>query len=249
MTKTNKNYRIGTSGWHYKHWTGPFYPEKMKTGDMLKFYLQHFSTVEINNSFYKLPEEKTLKQWASLVPAGFEFAVKASRYITHVKKLKDPEEPVNTFMSRIEVLGDKLGPVLFQLPPSWKVNLERLESFCKVLPGGFSYAFEFRNPTWFDDSVIEILNEYNASFCIYDIEGRTSPSHLVGPIRYIRLHGPDGKYQGSYSKQQLRKWANLLSSWREQGRKAYCYFDNDQNGYAPHNALTLMEMLQTTRSS
>ncbi|MBD3321735.1 MAG: DUF72 domain-containing protein [Chitinivibrionales bacterium] len=244
MSEKNNKYHIGTSGWHYSHWKGPFYPPEISSGDMLAYYTQYFDTVEINNTFYKLPEPKTLKEWAAMVPDNFEFAVKASRYITHVKKLKDPRKPLRTFMRRVAVLKDKLGPILFQLPPAWNVNIQRLESFLDALPRGVACAFEFRNESWFNDTVLDLLDEHDASFCVYDIEGRTAPSEAVGPIGYLRLHGPGKKYEGSYTRKQLDRWAGTLQYWHAQGRSPYCYFDNDQNGYAPDNARAIKERMQ-----
>ncbi|MBD3393954.1 MAG: DUF72 domain-containing protein [Chitinivibrionales bacterium] len=244
MSRRKKaSYRIGTSGWHYTHWRGPFYSAGMNSRDMLAFYARHFDTVEINNSFYRLPEESTLKNWAATVPAGFTFAVKASRYITHIKKLKDPQEPLKTFFGRIEVLGEKLGPVLFQLPPGWKVNAERLEQFLDALPEGFTCAFEFRNPTWFDDAILSLLDSHDAVFCVYEFAGVVSPKRTAGQAGYLRLHGPGDKYEGSYTARRLEQWAGLLRSWHEGGKPVYCYFDNDQNGYAPRNALALKEVI------
>jgi len=140
---------IGTSGWSYDHWVGPFYPDGLSGDEFLGHYAKSFRTVEINNSFYHMPEKKTLRRWARTVPDNFMFSLKASRYITHMKRLKDPRKPVSKFLKTAEALGDKLGPVLFQLPPKWRVNRERLESFLESLPGGHRYAFELRDPSWF----------------------------------------------------------------------------------------------------
>ncbi|MBD3420611.1 MAG: DUF72 domain-containing protein [Chitinivibrionales bacterium] len=241
MSPQQSNYRIGTSGWHYDHWKGTFYPDGLKAEDMLPWYAGIFSTVEINNSFYRLPEASTLKAWRDTVPDGFTFAVKASRYITHVKKLKDPHDPLTKLQKRLEALGDKLGPILFQLPPGWKFNRDRLESFCKALSGDFTYAFEFRSETWFDDEALAVLEAYNMSFCVYELAGQVSPLIDTGPIGYLRLHGPGDKYEGSYDKKQLDKWARLLRSWHEKGKTVYCYFDNDQHGFAAGNARRMLE--------
>ena len=234
---------IGTSGWHYQHWKGPFYPEDLPDGRYLEHYLKHFETAEINNTFYRLPEEGTFTRWRDAVPEGFIFSVKASRYITHMKKLKDPEQPLANFVERIETLGDRLGPVLFQLPPGWRLNIERLRSFLKALPEGHRYAFEFRDPSWFGDETGVALAERGAAFCIYDFEGRQSPRSVTADFVYVRLHGPDGAYQGKYDDTALADWAKALSSWAGEGKEVFCYFDNDEKGYAAQNALKLKGLL------
>ena len=233
---------IATSGWHYGHWIGPFYPADIRKNRLFEYYLTRFDTVEINNSFYRLPEEKTFAHWRDAAPEGFVFALKGSRLITHVKRLKDPQEPLKAFMDRAVILGAKLGPVLFQLPPKWKRNMERLESFLKALPRAHRFAFEFRDPDWFHPDVYALLNEYNASFCIYDFDLRLSPREVTADFIYIRLHGPAGKYQGQYSEDALADWAGFLKSWRNRVKALYCYFDNDEAGYAPQDALRLKAM-------
>jgi uncharacterized protein YecE (DUF72 family) len=234
---------IGTSGWHYEHWRGPFYPSDLPSARWLEFYGERFEAVEINNSFYRLPEVQTLNAWGNAVPEGFVFAVKASRYITHMKKLRDAGDPARRFLARVETLGDRLGPVLFQLPPHWRANPDRLGEFLAELPGGHRYAFEFRDPTWFDPRVYEILAEAGAALCIFDLAGETSPKEVTANLVYVRLHGPGKAYQGRYDAQVLAGWAGALSTWRRQGCSVHCYFDNDQAGHAAEDALRLKEML------
>lgn len=234
---------IGTSGWQYEHWKGSFYPEKTATADMLDFYRRQFLAVEVNNSFYNLPDEKTLQKWCKQVPRDFVFAVKASRYLTHMKKLKDPREPVETFLGRIQALGNTLGPILFQLPPKWRCNPERLAQLVDILPPEYRYAFEFRDSSWFDQEVLDLLGEANAAFCIYDLDGQTSPKHVSADFVYIRLHGPGAAYEGSYGDDALAGWAGAMSAWAEQGKEIFCFFDNDQAGYAAANAARLQDML------
>lgn len=210
---------------------------------MLDFYTQHFATVELNNSFYRLPEISAFRQWGESVPNDFRFAVKASRFITHNKKLKDAQSAVERFLPRAEALGRKLGPVLFQLPPHWKVNLERLESFLAALPRGHRYAFEFRETSWNTAAVYERLRRHRAAMCIYDLAGYQSPIELTADWVYVRLHGPGGKYQGRYGVRALQQWAARIEKWSTQLKAIYVYFDNDDSAYAPQNALQLAELV------
>ena len=236
--------RIGTSGFHYKHWKGPFYPPTMPDAAMLDFYTRHFDTVELNNSFYRLPTVDAFKCWRDATPESFVFAVKASRFITHNKKLKDPENAVDNLLPRAANLGKKLGPVLFQLPPKWRVNPERLRNLLHILPRDLRYAFEFRELSWMTAEITGILRDYNAAFCIYELAGYRSPLSLTADFTYVRLHGPaSDKYQGSYSEQQLLQWARQIESWAKELKAVYFYFDNDQAGYAATNALHLREMI------
>ena len=235
--------RIGTSGWHYKHWVGPFYPPKWPASKMLAYYFERFDTVEINNSFYRLPPESAVTGWREATPPGFCFAVKGSRFLTHMKKLKDPAQGLERFFSRADLLGEKLGPVLFQLPPRWEVNLERLEAFLRALPPYHGYAFEFRNETWNVPVVYDLLRRYDAAYCAFDLAGFQSPVVVTANFTYVRLHGPGGKYQGSYSDEALRLWTERIAVWRRELRAVYVYFDNDQAGYAVENALRLREMV------
>jgi len=234
---------IGTSGWHYRHWLGPFYPADLPASKMLEFYLGRFNTVEINNSFYRLPTPETFTTWRKSTPKDFMFAVKASRFITHNKKLKDPEEPIERLFASVDALKSKRGPILFQLPPTWKLNLERLEDFLRALPKRRRYAFEFRNETWNVQAVYDLLARFNAAYCIYHLAGFQSPLQVTADFTYIRLHGPGGKYQGSYDDAALREWANRIEAWRHSLKAIYVYFDNDQSGYAVHDALRLKKLV------
>jgi uncharacterized protein YecE (DUF72 family) len=252
--------RIGTSGWHYSHWKGPFYPERCPASKMLEFYLRHFDTVEINNSFYKLPSEENFESWRDSTPPRFLFALKGSRFITHNKKLNEPEQALDNFLPRTARLGPKLGAVLWQLPPAWQINVERLDAFLSTLSrparttaspaltaGRIRHAIEFRNPTWFNDKTYAVLRRHNAAFCIFDLAGFTTPFELTADWTYIRLHGPGGKYQGSYSTAQLRRWAARIHSWQDRLTHVFVYFDNDQAGYAALNALELKRLLTGKR--
>jgi len=233
---------IGTSGWHYGHWKGVFYPEYVHERDLLAYYSTRFGTVEINNTFYRLPEKDTFEQWRESVSGDFVFAVKASRYITHMKKLRDAAEPVNNFLESTGGLGKRLGPILFQLPPRWKANPGRLEEFLGLLPKGRRYAFEFRDHSWLCDEIYGILSEHGAACCIYDLDGYTSPETVTADFVYVRLHGPAGPYMGRYGRKALSGWADAFNAWTGQGRDVYCYFDNDENGYAALDAAALLEM-------
>jgi uncharacterized protein YecE (DUF72 family) len=239
--------RIGTSGWHYKHWLGNFYPARLPAAKMLSYYYQHFDTVELNNTFYMLPKFETMWAWHDATPHNFRFAVKASRFLTHNKKLKEPQNALDKFLPRAEALGEKLGPILFQLPPAWRADLQRLEDFLNALPRYHRYTFEFREPSWICDDVCQILRKYNAAFCIYDIAGYQTPLHVTADWAYVRLHGPGNKYQGSYSEKVLQKWARQIREWSEQLQAVYVYFDNDQAGYAAKNATTLKRMVGSGR--
>jgi uncharacterized protein YecE (DUF72 family) len=236
--------RIGTSGYHYKHWVGPYYPADVKSPKMLEFYLRDFDTVELNNTFYQLPKEETFDAWRDSTPRDFLFAVKGSRFITHMIKLKDAERGLVNFLPRAERLRGKLGPILWQLPPHWKVNVERLEEFLSLLPPEHSYSFELRNETWMTDEVLEVLRRYNAAFCIYELAGYQSPLELTADWTYIRLHGPTAfKYQGTYSDAQLAEWADRIKTWSRKLKRIYVYFDNDDSAYAVDNALTLKKLV------
>ncbi len=239
----NGHIHIGTSGWHYPHWVGPFYPAGTSSDQFLAFYTRHFRSVEINSTFYHLPARGTLDAWCRATPEDFLFACKASRFITHMKKLKEPEQSVARFFNAIQALRDKLGPILFQLPPRWRINVARLRTFLQALPRHYRYTFEFRDETWFTQDTLDILAEYGAGFCISDLAGRQSPEAVTADIVYIRLHGPGKAYQGHYDARVLRKWAKKCLAWSQEGKEVYCYFDNDEKGYAAKDALQLQSMV------
>lgn len=234
---------IGTSGWQYKHWRSTFYPEQVKSKDHLFYYQNYFETVEINSSFYRLPTKETFIKWREAVPQKFVYAVKANRFITHMKKLADPVDSLDLMLANITGLEDKLGPLLFQLPPGWKINSERFENFLSSLPKGLRCVFEFRNETWYDPQIYGLLEKYGCAFCIYELAGHLSPLKITADFVYIRLHGPGNKYQGSYDEPALQKWAQLCREWLDKGKDVYLYFDNDEMGYAAFNAKRLKEIL------
>jgi uncharacterized protein YecE (DUF72 family) len=237
---------IGTSGWHYKHWLGTFYPEGTKQSEQFAYYLQHFDTVEINNSFYKLPTRETFSKWKASVPDNFIFVVKANRFITHMKKLSDPAESLTRFMANVSALGARLGPILFQLPPGWKLNLERFDEFLQALPPRHRYVFEFRNASWYTDEIYALLRQHNCAFCIYELAGHTTPLAVTADFVYVRLHGPGtDKYQGSYTEAALKEWARRCKAWAKKRKEVFVYFDNDQAGYAAFNAKRLRELVHS----
>jgi uncharacterized protein YecE (DUF72 family) len=237
------NIRIGTSGWHYRHWLGPFYPQRLPSSEMLTFYTSCFDTVEINNSFYRLPERKTFAAWRKGTPKGFCFAVKASRYLTHRKKLLDPKPALRLFLDQSSELREKFGPILFQLPPRWKLNTDRLKEFLQALPRKKLCVVEFRDNSWHVEPVYELLRRYNVAFCVYDLAGFRSPEILTADFTYLRLHGPGGAYQGSYPNNVLRKWAKQIGAWQNMCETVFVYFNNDSQGHAVKNALALREMI------
>ena len=236
---------IGTSGWHYKHWLDDvFYPSGTKPAQMFEFYARHFDTVEINNSFYHLPSATTFDNWRDSSPPNFLYAVKASRFITHMKKLKDPKPSSEKFFAVVDRLGKKLGPILFQLPPRWKVNVERFAEFLESLPKGHKYVFEFRDETWFVPEVYALMRRHKAAFCIHDFSDMKVPHEITAPFTYIRFHGPTvAKYFGSYSTGQLRAWAERIVDWSRQLSAAYIYFNNDPGGEAVKNAIELKRLV------
>lgn len=211
---------------------------------MFEFYARHFNTVEINNSFYRLPTATTFDAWRESSPKGFCYAVKASRFITHMKKLKDPESSSEKFFLVAERLRDKLGPILFQLPPRWKVNVERFSEFLAALPSGHRYVIEFRDESWFVEPVFELMRKHSVAFCIHDFADMKVPHEITADFSYVRFHGPtSAKYWGSYSDQDLRAWAKRIKGWKL--KTVYAYFNNDPGGEAVKNALAFKKFLAT----
>jgi uncharacterized protein YecE (DUF72 family) len=235
--------RIGTSGWHYAHWVGPFYPPGLPRDKMLSFYSAEFEAVEVNSSFYRLPSAEALLAWRESTPHSFTFTLKASRYITHMKKLRGTEDALANLLDRARTLAPKLGPILFQLPPKWRVDIERLRGFLAQIPGSVQAAFEFRDLSWMVDDVYDVLRESGSGFCIYDLSGSISPMVVTSDLVYLRLHGPDGPYRGRYDTGTLSSWAERISAWHGEGKNVFCYFDNDEGGFAVRNARELKALL------
>ena len=234
--------RIGTSGWVYRHWQEIFYPEDLPQKQWFAHYAKFFDTVEINSTFYHLQKESVFEHWGQQAPAGFLYAVKASRYITHIKHLKECEDPLKTFLNRISLLGQALGPILFQLPPGFSIDLSRLECFLALLPEGFSYAMEFRNPTWLTEEVFALLERFGVAVCIHDMPPLHVPLRITATFVYLRFHG-DVDHAGDYPPEALAVWAERMQAWQHQGLVVYAYFNNDAGGMAIRNALTLKQLL------
>ncbi len=239
--------RIGTSGWYYDHWKQLFYPAKLPKSKWFEHYARHFDTVEINNTFYHLPKEKSVQRWQNLAPKGFLYAVKANRYITHIKKLKDVSEPLQRFFDRIGLLKGSLGPILYQLPPSLQQDLDLLTSFIMLLPKRRTTVFEFRHSSWYSEDTFELLKKLKVGFCIHDMPGKESPRIVTADIIYIRFHGTTGRYAGNYSKSALQSWAEWLKAQSRQARGIYIYFNNDAHAHAIKNARQLKEFAHSVR--
>jgi uncharacterized protein YecE (DUF72 family) len=235
--------RVGCSGWQYKHWRGSFYPAGLPQSRWLGYYASQFDTVEINNTFYRLPEESAFAAWKNSVPRGFLHAIKASRFLTHMKKLKDPEEPLERLFSRARRLGRTFGPVLYQLPPRWKVDVERLQLFLRSLPRRRRHAIEFRDPSWYTEDVFRLLTRFNVALCLHDMAGSATGRHGVGPFVYVRFHGT-AKYSGRYEDRTLDDWAESLAAQLREGRPVFAYFNNDVGAQAPRDAVRLRERLR-----
>ncbi len=234
---------IGTSGWHYDDWRGRFYPAELSTGEWLGYYSRRFHTAEINNSFYRLPKPETWRKWRATVTAGFLFSVKAHRLITHQKKLKNSTGYLENFLEHADLLGDRLGPVLFQLPPTWHANAERLAAFVERLPAG-RHVFEFRHESWLAEKILDVLRDHGIAFCCYDMPGRKWPIHATARFGYMRFHGAgQEKYAGRYHRNTLRRWARILGHLAQDVNELFIYFNNDYRAHAIDNARTLRELL------
>lgn len=232
---------IGTSGYQYDHWEEVFYPEDIAKKDWFDHYAKHFNTVEINNTFYNLPDSDTVDDWRSSAPNDFLYVVKYSQYGTHMKKLKDPDEHINNFLEPVERLKKKLGPILVQLPPGWNKDADRLEEFLKAAPKRHRWAVEFRDPDWLADDVYELLKDHKAALVIHD-KIDDHPNEITSNWVYLRYHGPyDG---GNYNNRQLGQILRKIREHRDDGLDVFVYFNNDQKGYAVQNALYLKEKLE-----
>ena len=276
---------IGTSGWMYKDWQGKFYPEKLPQRKWLEYYGQHFKTVEVNSTFYHSMKLTAFENWFRSTPDDFVFAVKASRFITHIKRLKPDRETIKNFIESVTALGDKLGTILWQLPPRFKAEAERLEAFLVLSSGIIDHsnsqknsidyelrttnsklkmAFEFRDPSWFNESIYQILRKHNAALVIAESggywpysakastdakamadesEGKPFEEVITADFVYLRFHGEGGTYSTSYTDQELEEWSKKIKKWQRAGIDVYAYFNNDVAGFAVENAKALIDMV------
>lgn len=235
--------RVGCCGWQYTGWRGVFYPEELPVDRWLEFYAQSFDTVEINNTFYRMPSPAAVERWKAVAPPGFLFAVKANRLFTHRKKLHQVDRSLRDFLRTISGLGEHLGPILYQLPPRWHCHLERLVAFLRQLPTGYVHAFEFRHPSWFAPVVRQLLAEHKAAFVVHDFPGLRVPRVSTGAAVYVRFHGPQPGYSGRYSQARLRRWARWLRSRARAGEPCFVYFNNDVEAAAVHDARYLRQLV------
>jgi uncharacterized protein YecE (DUF72 family) len=241
-------YYIGCSGWHYEHWRGLYYPGELPKAKWLSFYARQFTTVELNNTFYRLPSEKAFTTWRESTPNNFIFAVKVSRFITHIKRLKNLGSAVESFVSRAGLLAEKLGPLLYQLPPSVKRNDELLHDFLSTLPLEYQHVIEFRHESWIDERVFDILRRHNVGLCVFDMPGFGCPLVATSDFAYIRFHGSEGLYSSSYSNEELARWAKRIARLGQSIKASYIYFNNDAEAFAVKNATTLRTLLQSSGS-
>jgi uncharacterized protein YecE (DUF72 family) len=235
---------IGTSGWHYESWRGPFFPKGLPVKKQLEHYAHQFDTAELNGVFYRTPSLEAVKGWRDQTGNDFVFAWKASKFITHWKRLS--ENTANSLAlieERLGLLGGKAGPVLFQLPPNFKADAERLASFFKLLPKRRRYSFEFRHPSWYRSDILRLLSRKNIALCLSDHHDAPAPWKRTADFVYIRAHGPGGRYKGHYRPQTLSQWEVRIRSWKRQGCDVFVYFDNDQKSAAPADALELKRLL------
>jgi uncharacterized protein YecE (DUF72 family) len=231
---------VGTSGWQYDSWQPRFYPRGMAKDAWLRFFADVFPTVEVNNSFYRLPDERAFVRWREQTPRSFIVTVKANRFITHIKRLRECAEPVQLFWSRCLALGDNLGPILFQLPPRFAADHERLDAFCELLPKQMRAAFEFRDPSWESDETYGILDRFGAAFVLADWPTHAAPDVVTGGWSYVRLH-KGGPVRPGYTRRKLAAWAKRLEAMPS--KETFVYFNNDTGGAALRDAVTLTEML------
>jgi uncharacterized protein YecE (DUF72 family) len=238
---------VGTSGYVYPHWRrGEFYPEGLRHRDELAWYASRFRTVELNNPFYRLPEPDTFRRWRDAVPDGFVFAVKASRYITHVRRLRDTAEPLALFLERASLLGSKLGPILCQLPPTLEADAGALSQFAGELSADHRWVIEFRHPSWHRPEIYQALGARQVALCI-PVGGRVRPDLVTtAPFAYVRMHAGGGA-GGGFTREQLDCWAGRIRALGLAGKDCYVYFNNDRGGHAPRDARTLLELLNPGR--
>src|SRR6266481_227696 len=236
---------IGTSGWHYDSWRGPFFPEGLPLKNQLQYYASQFQTTELNGVFYRTPSHDAVRSWRAQTGKEFVFAWKASKFITHWKRLShNSVNSLELLEERLSLLGDKAGPILFQLPPNFEADADRLFSFFKLLSKKRRYSFEFRHPSWYQPRILTLLSRQNISLCLSDHRDAPAPWKRTADFVYIRGHGPAGHYKGHYRLDTLAEWARRIKSWKRQGCDVFVYFDNDQKSAAPADAMKLRQLLE-----
>jgi uncharacterized protein YecE (DUF72 family) len=236
---------IGTSGWHYDSWRGPFFPRGLPLKNQLQYYASQFSTTELNGVFYRTPTPESVRAWRDQTGDGFVFAWKASKFITHWKRLSHNSiNSLELLEGRLSLLGHKAGPILFQLPPNFSVDPDRLAAFIELLPAQRRYSFEFRHSSWYAPRIFRLLSQHNISLCISDHHDAPAPWKRTADFVYVRGHGPQGRYKGHYRQDVLARWARRIKSWKQQGCDVFVYFDNDQKSAAPADALKLRQLLE-----
>ena len=233
---------IGTSGWHYDSWRGPFYPAGLPIKAQIQYYASQFEAAELNGVFYRTPTPDAVRSWKEQTGRDFVYTWKASKFITHWKRISaNSVHSLELLESRLSLLGDKAGPVLFQLPPNFKADVDRLSSFLRMLPPERRYSFEFRHPSWYDNYVFDLLQRHDVALCISDHHDAPSPWEVTARHVYVRGHGPGGSYRGSYSAPTLHRWAETIAAWLAQRRNVFVYFDNETKVRAPVDAKALTE--------
>ncbi|WP_017932819.1 DUF72 domain-containing protein [Nocardioides sp. Iso805N] len=241
---------LGTSGWTYDHWAGSFYPDGLAKARWRDFYAERFDTVELNASFYRWPGIKPFEGWSRSLPDGFRMAVKASRWLSHGRRLRDPDGAwARRLTEAVHALGERAGPVLVQLPDDFERDDDRLEAFLGTMPADVPVAMELRHASWDHDEVAAVLERHRAAYVVTHGTGLHTVLRATAPFVYCRWHGPTNRprYAGRYSPAELRQWAERIDTWRRQGREVWGYFDNDGGGNAPADALALRELLDGSK--
>ncbi len=233
---------IGTSGWQYRHWRGSFYPQEVPQHGWLPYYSNRFATVELNNSFYRLPEKSSFEHWREQTPDDFVIAVKMSRFLTHLRRLRDPADPVQRFMERVSGLGEKLGPVLVQLPPGMRAEPKRLAETLDCFPKPVRVAVEFRDESWFDDSICSILEKHGAALCLADSPHRRTPIWRTAGWGFVRFHEGRANPSPCYGERALQTWSERIASLWEKDADVFCYFNNDGRGCAVRDAIAFANL-------
>src|SRR3569832_2771777 len=234
--------RIGTSGWHYDSWRGPFFPEALRAKDQLRYYASQFGTAELNGVFYRTPSAEAVQRWYTETGSDFVFAWKASKFITHWKRLKDAANSLALLEDRLSLLREKAGPVLFQLPPNFEADEKRLDAFLDLLTRKHRYCFEFRHPSWYATRILRLLESRNVALCLSDHHDAPAPWERTADFVYVRGLGPGGRYRGRYASSTLGQWVKRVRAWQKR-HDIYVYLDNDQKSAAPADARILKQLL------